>query len=933
MIRCRTAALSAISLLGGAAVAQADAAAPPSPEQLLQSLTLEEKAGQLFVSWTLASSVHDADKLLQLQRWVTDVGLGGVIVSLGTVQDAAELLPKLQAAAKLPLLMAGDFEGGVAFRLQGATDMGNQMLVGATGLPRLAQAMGEVTGREAKALGFHWVFAPVLDVNSNPANPIINVRSFGEDPARVAAMGAAFAQGVRSQGLASCGKHFPGHGDVDSDSHLQLPTVPGDRQRLHRVELLPFAVASRQGLESVMTGHLAVPGLGEDPTVPATLSAKILGGVLRSELGFQGLIVTDALDMGGVRNKLPPGEVAVRALAAGADVLLMPPDPLAARAAVIAAVQDGRVEMARLDDAVLRILRLKQRVGLLAGGGRTDQDWQHLVAQPAAQAVADEIAERGITLVQDDGGLLPLPRHASALLLQLFDRRDDDAGVAFAAALHDSLGEVAPLSLSADSSAAEVEAAVGRLQAAETVVLALHVKVRSYSGRIGVPTALQPVLAALRPAQHSIAVSFGNPYLIADLPAVTTYLCTYAGGARIERAAAAALLGEASVTGRLPVSIPGRAAAGHGLSWYPGNGVRTADPLSEGMAADLPQRLRALLQQGIADHVAPGMVCAVARHGRLIAEVAVGRETYDEAAPAVTAATRFDLASLTKICATTNAVLQLVAAGRLSLDDPVQKWVPAFEGDGKDKVLVRHLLAHAGGLPAYERFYLTLHDKDAIVAAAARAPLVAAPGTRTLYSDLDFILLMAVVERCSGESFQAFVQREVLNALDLRGAVWAPRSEPPIDAMPTEIDADRGGVVRGYVHDENAFAMGGISGHAGLFATARDVLQVGLCHLGGGRGYLPRSLVALATSPAGLVADDRSRGLGWQLLAGVDWAGRDVPEGSFGHTGFTGTSLWCDPVDGLCVALLTNRVHPTRANGKHTALRAAVHELVLHSRQ
>ncbi|MGB3969615.1 MAG: glycoside hydrolase family 3 N-terminal domain-containing protein, partial [Planctomycetota bacterium] len=345
--------------------------------ELLARLSLEEKAGQLFMSWSLSrvegkdgASNHD-----RLLAWVRDAGLGGVILSLGTVADAAMLIPKLQSAAKVPLLLAGDFEGGVWFRLTGATELGNQMLVGATGSPALAEAMGRVTGEEARALGFHQVFAPVLDVNSNPANPIINVRSFGEDAQLVARLGAAFARGVRGAGLVACGKHFPGHGDVDTDSHLALPTVPGDGASLRARELLPFAVAAKEGLESVMTGHLGVPGLGEDPAVPATLSSKILGGVLRGELGFTGLVVTDALDMGGVKNKLPPAEVAVQALLAGADVLLMPPDPLVARAAVVEAVQAGRVPLARLDDAVLRILRMKARVGLLAGGGRTAPDW------------------------------------------------------------------------------------------------------------------------------------------------------------------------------------------------------------------------------------------------------------------------------------------------------------------------------------------------------------------------------------------------------------------------------------------------------------------------------------------------------------------------------------------------------------------------------
>ncbi|GAB4137687.1 MAG: glycoside hydrolase family 3 N-terminal domain-containing protein [Planctomycetota bacterium] len=899
-----------------------------APERILSSLTLEQKAGQLFVSWILASSVRDEAELGELERRIAEVGLGGVIASLGTVEDAADLAARLQRSARIPLLLAGDFEGGVAFRFRGATDMGNQMLVGATGLVRLARAMGEVTAGEAKALGYHWVLAPVLDVNSDPANPIINVRSFGEDPSRVAAMGRAFAAGVRARGLIPCGKHFPGHGDVTTDSHLDLPTVPGGAERLRAVELVPFAAACADGLETVMTGHLSVPGLGERPDVPATLSTRILSGVLRGELGFSGAVVTDALDMGGARKKLPPEEVAVRALAAGADVLLMPPDPLAARDAIVKAVREGRVPEARLDEAVSRILRLKQRAGLLDGRGGVDPSWRRLVGTPAAERIADEIAERGMTLVLDREGLLPLPRDGGTLLVHVLDRDSDEAGRAFEQALAGCVAAES-LRLSDRSSGEAIEAAARAIREARRVLFALHVRVRSYSGRIGLPPGLDRILAAAGGRKQVAAVSFGNPYLIADLPSAGLYLCAYASGPRVERAAALALRGEAPVTGRLPVSIPGVAEAGSGLCWYPGNGLRRGSPESEGMASDLVPRLEKLLSRGVEERVAPGMVCLVARRGVLVAEVAVGTETYEEGSPRVGPKTLFDLASLTKICATTNAVLQLVSEGRLGLSDPVGKWVPAFRGTGKDRVTVRHLLAHAGGLPSYVRFFRAMKGREAILRAAAEEGLMTEPGTSTTYSDLGFMLLMAVVERASGEPFETYVGREVLAALDLRHARFAPTSAPPLRAMPTEDDPERGGVVRGYVHDENAFAMGGISGHAGLFASAEDVLKVGLCYLGGGRGYLPRSLVALATSPAGLVPGDRSRGLGWQILSPKGWGGTEVPPGTFGHTGFTGTSLWCDPRDDLCVVLLTNRVHPSRVNGRHTALRRSVHDLVL----
>ena len=899
----------------------------PRVAATLAKLTLEEKAGQLFVCWTL--SRPDGDNHEQMMQWVEEVGLGGVILSLGTVADAATLIPKLQAKAKVPLLLASDFEGGVWWRLKGATELGNQMLVGASESEMLAEAMGRVTGKEAKALGFHWVFAPVLDVNSNPDNPIINVRSFGEDPALVGKFGSAFARGVRESGLLSCGKHFPGHGDVDSDSHLALPTVPGDRERLMRVELAPFRAAAAEGLESVMTGHLAVPGLGEDPAVPATLSRKILHDVLREELGFTGLVVTDALDMGGVKNAVAPGEVAVRALLAGADVLLMPPEPLVARQAVIDAVRSGRIPIARLDDAVRRILEAKSKVGLFSGGGRVAPDWKSRLRTAESVRVADAIAKLGPVLVRDrDGALQQLRQpNANVLRVTLIDKEDGSGsavGVAWAGP---------SIRLTDQSSAGEVADAVAQIGKAENLLVSLFVKVRELSGGIGLPANLEPVLQALRDEQNVAVVSFGSPYVVRNLPQADVFVAAFATTERVQAAVSTALA-EGVFRGRLPVGIPGVAPAGFGLvAEQQPTPMPTAVPAamqsksqSEAIDSDLVSAVAERLQQAVADRATPGAVCMVAKNGKLIAQVTVGRESYAADAPEVQPGTAYDLASLTKVCATTPAILGLVKNGQLSLDDPVQKWVPVFIGPGKERVTIRHLMAHQGGLASYVRYFRTLKGKQAIVAAAAKEGLMSEPGTVVRYSDLGFILLMAVVEAASGKPFQEAVADTAFPI----ATGFAPTSVAAIDAAPTELDDERGGVMRGYVHDENAYAMGGVSGHAGLFATANEVLIYGNRLLHGGEPWLTRELIALATKPAG-ITKDTTRGLGFQLLQSGGWAGTTVPAGTFGHTGFTGTSLWCCPRHGVCVVLLTNRVHPTRVNNKITAVRRAIHDIVLDS--
>lgn len=895
----------------------------------LERLSLEEQAGQLFMPWILARAPADARARLCAQ--VRELGLGGVIVSLGDVQQAGALIGELQRSARVPLLIASDFETSAAARLSGATELGNAMLLGASGSALLARAAGRVTAREGRALGFHVAFAPVLDVNSNPANPIINVRSFGEDPALVARLGRAWIAGLQEGGMLATAKHFPGHGDVATDSHLVLPTLPGDRARLDRIELAPFRAAVDAGVAAIMTGHLAVPGLGEDPAVPATLSRRILTDVLRGELGFRGLIVTDALEMGGVRGGGESEDTAVRALRAGADLLLMPTDVRASRDAVVAAVRSGAVTPERFASAVRAVLRIKAAAGLLDGGAPAMPTFGW-IGDAEHRSVGQAIAGRGLTLVRDGRGIVPLAarnRLGRCAVVSLLDEDVAGRGDTFVAETRRGFLRSDVHRLHPGSDAASLDAAAAAIGSQDLAIVALHVRVREYSGRLGVPPALAPVLEALRSAPRAIVVSFGSPYLLGALPADAACLCAFSEGWSIERAAAHALWGAAAITGRLPVSVPGVAASGAGLSWQPPAGaLARGTAADEDLAADLEARIEALLDAAIAERVFPGAVALVTRRARIVARVFAGRETHDPDAPLVHAESLFDLASLTKVCATVPAVLRLVAAGKLALDTRVAELVEEFRGTDKERVTVRDLLAHAGGLAAHADFR-ALRGREAIVAAAARADLVAAPRTRETYSDLGAILLMACIERAAGEPFEAFVQREVFAPLGMERAAFA-RTGEPLDAVPTEDCPWRGRVIRGEAHDENAFAMGGVSGHAGLFATAADVARIGNAFLGGGRGWLPPALARQAVARAELIADG-TRALGWDTFVPGGSGGALLSPAAFGHTGFTGTSIWCDPRSDLCIVLLTNRVHPTRAGDGIQRVRGALADLVVKS--
>src|SRR5215471_4538054 len=401
-------------------------------ESALRKMTAEEKIGQLlFTTYHGSFTATDSDAYRQLLHAVQDLHVGGFIVithgsPLGVVKSqaypTAVLANQLQAKSKLPLLIGADFERGTAMRYDEGTSFPTAMAVAAGGNPKDAYTMGKITGREARATGVNWVYAPDSDVNNNPANPIINTRSFGENPQRVAEFVSAFVKGVEDNGALATAKHFPGHGDTSADSHIDLPLIPANRERLEHLELVPFRAAIATGADSIMTGHLSVPALEPDPNTPATLSSNILQGLLRKELGFHGLIVTDAMDMGGITVRYAPGEAAVRAVAAGVDCLLMPPVPDAAFEALQAAVKTGRISKERLDESVRRILEAKARLGLNTSRLVDVNALNHKFGSAAWQKEAQDISDRGVTLLRDTPHRLPLDgtKPTRALLLALY---------------------------------------------------------------------------------------------------------------------------------------------------------------------------------------------------------------------------------------------------------------------------------------------------------------------------------------------------------------------------------------------------------------------------------------------------------------------------------------------------------------------------------
>ena len=548
-------------------------------ERTLASLTLRQRVGQMVMPWLLGDYTNNHDSTFaEMRRWITEDGVGGVTMSLGTPVEVADKVNAMQKLSAVPMLVASDLEPGLG-RLEGglfthylldagsATVFPTNMAIAATGREQDAYDVGHAIGQEARAVGININFAPVVDVNNNPSNPVINTRSFGENPARVARLSALFVKGTQDAGAASSAKHFPGHGDTDVDSHVGLPIVGADAARLDSVELVPFRAAIDAGAALVMTAHLALPAIEGDSTTPATLAPKIITGLLRDSLHFRGLTITDAMTMEGVGKGYSTEQSSVLAVLAGDDILLKPTDPKRAIDAVVAAVESGRIPRARIDSAVRHILTLKARLGLNEQKLVSTDTLREVVGSPAHRALAAAVAHRAITLLRDKDNLVPLALSGRTLVVQYMPETELKAGRIFGAALRTSSGpgNARVVKIGPGTSPAQLDSLSTAAMQMDRVVIAAYVRRIEGEGRVAIPTYLASWMDSLTQRRPTAFVAFGNPYLLKQVPSANTYMVTYGVSDDLERAAADALLGKSPITGRAPISLPGFFKAGEGL--------------------------------------------------------------------------------------------------------------------------------------------------------------------------------------------------------------------------------------------------------------------------------------------------------------------------------------------------------------------------------
>jgi beta-N-acetylhexosaminidase len=937
-------------------------------QRTLSSMTLDQRVGQMLML-RLTGSFENlrGPAMLELERVMVGSHAGGFHVELGSPVDLALKLNELQSLSELPLIVAADMEWGAAHGLWrptfmphgveggGATTLPFNMGIAATGEPQRAELAGRITAAEARAVGVHWLFAPVVDVNTAPDNPMINVRSYSSDPAVVSSFATAFIRGATQGGVLTTGKHFPGHGDTRIDSNVALPVVNADAATLRSRELVPFRAVIAAGIPAIMIGHHAVPALTSGFTNPATLSPQIGVDLLRGELGFRGLVVTDAMTKGALRHVVgySPGELVVRAVEAGADVVLAPPDPLLAHRSLVAAVRTGRIHYTRIDSSVVRILRAKAMIGLHQRRTVPLDSVARIVGAPEHEIIAASIAERSITLARDSARIMPLdPRRVRSLTVIVFAPAGDvGAGGAFAAELERIYGRgVAIFRVDEQTSETVHDSAMAHAQRSDATIFSTFLMPMPGQSLITPEPARRLARRLNNASRRMLVVSFGEPYGPATLPGASTYLLAWQPrSVAAQQAAARGIAGQVPLPGSPPVRLPrhtderglARAVADYGLEF--------ALPEEVGMDPVLLARVDNIVSTHLVAGAAPGAALAIGRRGRLVRLRGYGaldrRRGYDE----VNDSTLYDVASLTKVVATTTALMMLHDEGLLRLDDPVQRHLPEWKGSAaKEAVTIRQILLHTAGLPAYGAFYRDLRGREQYRRRITSLSLQYEPGSRVLYSDLGIILLGFIVEQVSGRRLDVFLRERLFAPLGMRDTGFNPlqwpygmlqqegdadaASEPrtPFIARiaPTEIDTSfRRRHIRGEVHDENAFALGGVAGHAGLFSSARDLavfaqLLLNRGFFGGQRFIDPATVDLFTRSRAG------GRALGWDTPDGTNSAGCCFSPLSFGHTGFTGTSIWIDPERELFIVLLTNRVNPTRDNQRHIPLRRDVADAV-----
>ena len=911
--------------------------ATPLPEKLLpvtqswidekfQRMSLDQKIGQLILVSAKTLSFSDYDPAyLKIKDYVRRYHIAGLLIENGEAYQLLSSTNRLQSISATPLLIAANFRNGVGGPIEGGTAFISQTGLAATGESDFAYETGKITASEARALGFHLTLSPCAAT----AGESVSFITYGKDPAEVEKYCVSNIRGLQENGLLACATHFPGivSGATTSQIGKNLISLKDWQEN----GLQPFSEAIRAGVAFIMPENGSFPVLDQGFDRPAALSPYLLTEILRNKLKFEGVVISDLLTNDIVKQTFYPGYTAVKALDAGVDLIILEDNIPSVFAALRQAVQDKKISVQRIDTSVKRILYWKSVLGL-EEHAISDTDLARTRLQTSASLkTADKIAAKSITLLNNQD--LPLAFKKDLRLCSIAYTSASDGSSAQAAFLHE-LAQVFPftrsVTFSTDFSQEKMDSLLEDAADSDVIVNLYYCgNARQLSDR---QNFLIGQLDSLR--KTVVHIFFGPPQLGRNFSHLKNLLLIYAAFPNCQRVVADVLTGRLPVAGRLPVNIAGLAAKGRGdmLSQQ----TMVLEPVNNLTAFANPLYLDSLknfLQISISDSAFPGCAITVGYRNHLLLNEAFGRFTYDPQSIQDQPNSIFDLASVTKVVATTTIAMILYDQGRLNLDWPVQEVVPEFKGKGKDQVTVRHLLTHTSGLPGWVKFYETMQGKERIVQEICHTDLIYQPGTQTVYSDLGMILMQKILETIAQKPLNLLFEEYVASPLGMNRTFYNPEPKYFNEIVPTEMSEFHHKLVRGFVHDENTFAMGGVSGHAGLFSTAEDLAHFCQMYLNGGiykfKRILQPETIKLFTARQNLV-EGSSRAIGWDTRSEEhSMAGKYMSMQAFGHSGFTGTTVWLDPVNDVFVVLLTNRVYPTRENQKIRRVRPQVHDYVM----
>ncbi|NNC69959.1 MAG: serine hydrolase [Flavobacteriaceae bacterium] len=915
-------------------------------DSIMKSLTLEQKIGQLFM--VPAYSNKDVKHEAAIDRLINKYGVGGLVFFQGTPQKQAQMTNRFQKRSKVPLLIGFDGEWGLNMRLNDTYRFPWNMTLGAVQDPKLIESFGKHVGRHARRLGIHVNFAPVVDVNINPKNPIIGNRSFGEDPENVTQKAMSFIRGLQSEQVLANAKHFPGHGDTDADSHETLPTIPFTNERLDSIELYPYKRLFDTGLASVMVAHLSIPALEPNTDLPSSLSKNIVTDLLQKDLGFEGLIITDALNMKGASNFSTSAEINLEVIKAGNDILLMPNDIEGSFKKIKEAISDGDLTEARINNSVRKILKAKYWAGLYQKKPIIEDRLLDDLNTVYDDVLHQELARNSITLIKNSNSLYPIDDLVQNKIAYV--KLGDADNSKFIERLNDYTQVDV---ISGD----KLDVVIKKLKPYNVVVIGYHKSNANPWKDFKFKNKELVWLQEIARKKRVILDIFASPYSLLDIKTFTnleTIVVSYQNSEMAQDVSAQLLFGAGQTKGKLPVSINNNFKSGHGYVSKDLRRLTYGFPERVGLSSEKLKRVDSIAQVILDEKMAPGMQVLIARKGHVVYRKSFGYHTAEKRKP-VKNTDIYDLASITKILGGIPSIMKAYEDEKFSLDSKLGDLLPYLKNTDKDSITVRKALSHNGRLKAWipyyiytldsitkkplkefynvrktkkfgiqvaENLYLRTSFKDSIFKMITDSPLRERNDYK--YSGLIFYLFKDYIERQYRKELNEFNDTHFYKPLGATTLTYNPLNKFSRDRIvPTEIDKFyRKQLLHGYVHDQGAAMLNGVNGNAGLFANSNDIAKMMQLYLQegfyGGKQYFKKETIHNFTKRH-FEKDSVRRGLGFdkpQIDPEIKATCGCVSPKSFGHSGYTGTYVWADPQTKLIYVFLSNRVYPTAANDK-----------------